>query len=64
VHFAAAMETPVVAIYASEKVDEEWMPSRVSAESVCSEAGKPVSAIQSELITGAIDRLFRARKKR
>jgi ADP-heptose:LPS heptosyltransferase len=64
VHFAAAMDTSVLAIYASEKVDEEWKPPRVHSESVCSEQGRPASAIPIEQIIASIDRLLRTERKK
>ena len=54
VHFASAMQTPVLAIYAPMNASQEWMPHRVLYDVIMAKSGQRISEIEPQvLIEGA-----------
>jgi len=65
VHFAAASNTPVVALYSSQKLDGEWVPFRVPHRMVTAPGNAPASHIASLAIEKATkDLLAETRRSR
>jgi ADP-heptose:LPS heptosyltransferase len=55
IHFASAMNTPVIGVYTPLQYTEEWYPYEVDHIMLMAENGKPVSDIPVELILSEID---------
>ena len=55
IHFASAMNTPVIGVYTPLQYTEEWYPYEIDHIMLMAENGKPVSDIPVELILGEID---------
>ena len=55
IHFASAMNTPVIGVYTPLQYTEEWYPYEVDHVMLMAENGKPVSDIPVELIFSEID---------
>lgn len=58
VHFASAIETPVVSLFSPILHDREWLPHRAEHAVVLAYDGKPVALIASKRITDAVDQLW------
>ncbi len=55
IHFASAMQTPVIGLFTPLQVTNEWLPFKVESKSVLAEEGGPVSEIPEDRIFAAID---------
>jgi len=55
IHFASAMNTPVIGVYTPLQYTEEWYPYEIDYIMLMAENGKPVSDIPVRLILGEID---------
>ncbi len=60
IHFASAMQTPVVGIYGEEYKEVEWGPFRVRHKIIRSKGERPVSAIGTAELVREIDSFLEA----
>ena len=58
VHFASAMQTPVLAIYAPMNASQEWMPHKVPYDVVMAKVGQRISEIEPQVLIDGADRFI------
>jgi heptosyltransferase III len=58
VHFASAMQTPVLAIYAPVNASQEWLPFKVPYDVVMAEGSQRISEIKPEAIVEGFDKFL------
>jgi ADP-heptose:LPS heptosyltransferase len=58
VHFASAMKTPVLAIYAPVNASQEWLPHKVLYDVVMAEGEQRISDIEPQVLIDGADRFI------
>jgi ADP-heptose:LPS heptosyltransferase len=58
VHFASAMQTPVLAIYAPINASQEWLPYNVPYDVVMATGSRRISEIEAQTIIEGVDRFL------
>jgi ADP-heptose:LPS heptosyltransferase len=56
VHFASAMQTPVLAIYAPVNASQEWLPYEVPYGVIMAEGNQRISEIQPQILIDGAER--------
>lgn len=56
VHFASAMQTPVLAIYAPRDASQEWLPHRVPYDVVMAQGEQRISEIEPQVLIEGVNR--------
>ncbi|MCX6142021.1 MAG: glycosyltransferase family 9 protein [Ignavibacteriales bacterium] len=58
VHFASAMQTPVLAIYAPVNASQEWLPHKVPYDVVMAKGEQRISDIEPQVLIDGADRFI------
>jgi ADP-heptose:LPS heptosyltransferase len=58
VHFASAMQTPVLAIYAPMNASQEWVPHKVPYQVVMARENQRISEIEPQVLIDGADRFI------
>ena len=58
VHFASAMQTPVLAIYAPRNASQEWLPYKVPYDVVMANGSRRISEIEPQVLIEGADRFI------
>ena len=64
IHFASALQTPVLGFFAPSQMAHEWVPYKVHHAAVYAPSGMPASAIPIQEMTAQVDRFIATLSRR